>query len=484
MKKKYKLYDIIVVGSGLSSLSFIDAYLEKNKKINVISPEFKTSENNYELENAHLYNDKNIPPQMNARQNKIKDYFTYNNFVISKHSNIMGTLEFGGLSNYWGLQVDQNILPDLKCLSKKNRKKLEKSFYEIAKKAKFLGTFSTKNVKYKNEFQVDNFFANLLKKKKINNFKIIKPILAISSKKLDPKKNINLNSIKEEPNKITAKNYYKKFLKNKNIRFHNYIVKKIFLKKKKIALVCENKNEKKIFYANKVVFGCGTLVTTKLIMDFLNIKKDVKVKEHPRLITMFFSKYKIENYLNFMPSQMQIRNDSKAKSFLADFRPGNKLIINSITKIYKFLLPFKFLLNFFKNYMIFSNILLDSKYSNVFMKSKKNSKTFIYSKNSKSEQSSLIFKNIQKKIFTMLCREKLIYPIYKNSYSNHGSAYHYFGTIPISGRKNKMSVNDLCQLNNFKNIYIIDGSVFDFKINKYPLGVIMANARRVAKLIK
>jgi hypothetical protein len=47
-----------------------------------------------------------------------------------------------------------------------------------------------------------------------------------------------------------------------------------------------------------------------------------------------------------------------------------------------------------------------------------------------------------------------------------------------------MSVNDLCQLNNFKNIYIIDGSVFDFKINKYPLGVIMANARRVAKEIK
>ena len=38
----------------------------------------------------------------------------------------------------------------------------------------------------------------------------------------------------------------------------------------------ENQKEKKIFYANKVVFGCGTLVTTKLIMDFLNIKKDVK----------------------------------------------------------------------------------------------------------------------------------------------------------------------------------------------------------------
>ena len=61
---------------------------------------------------------------------------------------------------------------------------------------------------------------------------------------------------------------------------------------------------------------------------------------------------------------------------------------------------------------------------------------------------------------------------------------HYFGTIPISKKKAKMSVNNLCQLKNFKNIFIIDGSVFDFKINKYPLGLVMANARRVAKEIK
>ena len=42
-------------------------------------------------------------------------------------------------------------------------KKLEKSFYEVAKKGQFLGSFSTKNLKYKNEFQVDNFCENLLK---------------------------------------------------------------------------------------------------------------------------------------------------------------------------------------------------------------------------------------------------------------------------------------------------------------------------------
>jgi choline dehydrogenase-like flavoprotein len=115
------------------------------------------------------------------------------------------------------------------------------------------------------------------------------------------------------------------------------------------------------------------------------------------------------------------------------------------------------------------------------MKLKNSSNVSIYSKGKKSYA---IFKNIHKKIFKFLCNEKLIYPIYKNFLSNHGSAYHYFGTIPISKNKSKMSVNDFCQLKNYKNIFIIDGSVFDFKINKYPLGLVMANARRVAKEIK
>ena len=76
---------------------------------------------------------------------------------------------------------------------------------------------------------MDKSFLNLLKKREINNLKITKPILAISAKKSNKEKNIDLNSIKESTNKINAKNYYRKFLKNKNINFHNYVVKKIFL---------------------------------------------------------------------------------------------------------------------------------------------------------------------------------------------------------------------------------------------------------------
>jgi len=160
-------FNLVVIGSGLSSLSFIDSYLEKNKKIDVISPQFRKTEEIYETENSHLYNYKNLPPQMKDNENNIKDYFLFNNFIVNKNANIMGSLEFGGLSNYWGLQIDQNIFSDIKCLSKKNNLKLQKSFFELAKKIKFLGKFKIQGQEYINDFKVDKSFLNLLKKKKL-----------------------------------------------------------------------------------------------------------------------------------------------------------------------------------------------------------------------------------------------------------------------------------------------------------------------------
>ena len=41
-----KINDILVVGSGLSGLIFAEEYLKKNKKINLISPDFKTKKKN------------------------------------------------------------------------------------------------------------------------------------------------------------------------------------------------------------------------------------------------------------------------------------------------------------------------------------------------------------------------------------------------------------------------------------------------------
>jgi hypothetical protein len=196
---------------------------------------------------------------------------------------------------------------------------------------------------------------------------------------------------------------------------------------------------------------------------------------------MFLSKHSIKHNLNFMPSQIQIKNSTPNKSFMVDLRPSNKSIIDLSIKIYKYLLPIKPIINFLSPRMIFSNILLDSHYSNLFMKLDSNLNAFIYSKKNKVNQ---IFNKIHKRILNFLINEKIVYPFYKNFYSGNGSAYHYFGTIPISKKKDLLTVNEKCQLNGFKNLYIIDGSVFNFKESKYPLAVVMANARRIGKEIK
>ena len=78
MSSKQKInFDIVVIGSGLSSLSFIQSYLEKNSKIDVISPEFNKSFDRNNNFHSHIY--KYLPPQMFNKLKNVKNYF----FLIS-----------------------------------------------------------------------------------------------------------------------------------------------------------------------------------------------------------------------------------------------------------------------------------------------------------------------------------------------------------------------------------------------------------------
>ena len=142
------------------------------------------------------------------------------------------------------------------------------------------------------------------------------------------------------------------------------------------------------------------------------------------------------------------------------------------------LYPFKPLINLIKKKLIFSNILLPPKFSNIFMKN--DGKSFkVYTK--KKDTLNLL-KKANLAVFSFLYKKKIIFPIFKTHFPGIGSDFHYFGTLPING-KSKLSVNEKCQLKNNKNIYIIDSSVFNFENNKYPLGIVMANARRIGKLL-
>ena len=63
---------------------------------------------------------------------------------------------------------------------------------------------------------------------------------------------------------------------------------------------------KKTFITKKLVLGCGTLITTKLIMNYLNISSEIKVNHHPRLFSLYFSKKKWKNKMDFQPSHAKI----------------------------------------------------------------------------------------------------------------------------------------------------------------------------------
>ena len=211
--KKIKVLDVVVVGTGLAGLNFIDKYLEKKNKIDVISPSFeKEPETNIKTKI------KLLPSQMRGKYNNVKNYYYVNNLEIRSNCKALGSLNFGGLSNYWGLQIDSYIKNNEKYLRKNKFNQIAKHLVEFLKKFKLVGSFKFNGKKvYNNDFILPNNLNNLDKNTK--EFICHKPILAFST----PKNfNGNLNNVIEDKQKLTAKNFFKKIKKKNRIIFHNY----------------------------------------------------------------------------------------------------------------------------------------------------------------------------------------------------------------------------------------------------------------------
>ena len=112
---------------------------------------------------------------------------------------------------------------------------------------------------------------------------------------------------------------------------------------------CINKNQSKFFLTKKLVLAGGTLSTTKLIMNYLNIKYEVPIKHHPRLMSVYLGRNKILSNLKMTPGLLQIKNIKE--NFSGDVRPANEMIIDISLKIYSIFKPFKGILMFLKNYI-------------------------------------------------------------------------------------------------------------------------------------
>ena len=154
-------------------------------------------------------------------EKKCQGLFQLNNIIIKKNCKLFGSLEFGGLSNYWGLQIDPNILQDLNNFKKKTKQKILISFEEIMKKFKLAGKFENKSNKIDFSLKKKNFFNKNIK----NSFGLLVTNLILGFQ--NKKKKTDIEKINETNDMFIPKNFYKNYLKNKKITFHNYMIKNI-----------------------------------------------------------------------------------------------------------------------------------------------------------------------------------------------------------------------------------------------------------------
>ena len=103
------IYNVLVAGSGLSSMAFLSSFAKKKKKVYVISPVRKKKVKS--INNSHITT--NLPPQYLDKKKEIDNYFYWTNIKVNKTSYLIGSLGYGGLSNNWGYQIDKNFEKDI-----------------------------------------------------------------------------------------------------------------------------------------------------------------------------------------------------------------------------------------------------------------------------------------------------------------------------------------------------------------------------------
>ena len=467
MKSSY--LDVVVIGSGLSALNFANEFLKKNKKINIISLQKENLKTKKDLSEIK----KDLPPQIyneNCVQN-INKFHEYNS-LITKNVDVLGSMKFGGLSNYWGNQVDFEELKDLEILGKKEKKKIIENLKKISKDNNFAFRYKGEKKKIINDIQIPNKLSKLLKKK--FELKIEIPTLAIRKKKKFVKFDNDFTPYNSE-------SFFKNLKKSKYLNIHNYYVEKIECIGRKYRLTCRHKNEYKEFVVNKLILACGTIATTKLLIDLLKIKKEIPIKHHQRLICGFLSKNHFSSKMHFLNSILWFKGKTNNIKFIGDLRIGSQIIINAIIRKFSLLKMFKFFLDNIKNRIFFSNIFLSTKYSNLYIKKEK--KNFlIYPKKNLKKNIKLNLISALDKVYKILRCQNLIYPLKIKKIYRPGNDFHYCGSISFS-KKKFLSVDKNCQLQGYKNLYVVDSSVFDFQNNLFPLGMVISNAMRVAKNI-
>ena len=441
----------IVIGSGPSGTFFSKAIIENNQSITMIDLGYTKKDN------ALKSDLNNINARLTQKKNFVEKDFKKKNKIIEKNFSVVGSLAEGGLSNVWGggnYRINYNFY----------LKKLK--FFKAAFKG-VLKTFRKKSYSKKNEL------LNLLQSNNAS-----KEISFFDEEIMYDK---STNGIYNSKNDIQALKKNKKFTYIKG-----FFVEKIKKIPQGYELKCIKK-EKIIFIRCKyLVLACGTIGTTRLLLDYLSYKKKIRLFHTYNMNFIGFFKKSIKNknfdkvqalmqYKFTSPYIKKIKNNENCYGsigfiskdiILMTLKSFPNLVKKLFVKI-AYMLKDRIIIGncFFPHFLTVCNIELINKDLVISGQFNDNYK-FIIKKVQKDIKG--IFGNILPFIFFKLM------PI--------GSDVHYFGTL-INRNNKKFGVNDNCQFNKNKNLYVVDGSVIKQMDNKFPTQIMMINSYRVGLLL-
>jgi len=499
---------IAIIGSGLSAIAACRVLIKNNivpdvydaaedldiqtkkfkNKLSKLNPIKWKNEDRKKLNSFTKFFNKEFP-----RKKFFGSDLIYKYIDKSKNNNPSMTYFVGGYSNVWSASV---LFPDRNDLigwPKKSLPKIE-VFSKYFKDISYVSNDDNINSVFpnlKNKFDKLNYpnEINSLKKKldKLNSKNFISGNPRVFLETKDKK-----NSCKYCGYCMTgcvydsfynSKNDFSKFNKQKKINFiPNFILTKVSKNKKKIRIFF--KDQKDYFEYDKVFLACGALSTSKIMLNSLKNLKQVELNHTSSFVMPLFSK---KSYSFNWPKMntlsqifVEIKNSKSKKWAHAQFSQPNEIVLNKLG----LLEGTNYFLNkiriFFVRRLFTIFCTLHSKYSGKYILSKSKKKFKIsYIKNIKtykiidSVYSSLIekFKKVNFFSFKLLL-----------NYANNSDHYYIGCSFPMKNKPKKINDTDvLGQIKYFKNLHIVDSSVFT-SIPSTTFGLLsMINSARITE---
>tara|TARA_A100001035_G_scaffold276872_1_gene272667 strand:+ start:1733 stop:3085 length:1353 start_codon:yes stop_codon:yes gene_type:complete len=444
---KNNIYDIAIVGSGLSALTALKLLISKktNKKMSICiitsnQDHIKVLANNqYKyFKNTHL---------------KVADCLAFNKvdkdvLRASKESNLslLSTFNLGGLGAFWGGGFFEN-LEEKNKIKKNNLRIIKKLFkvYELNLKKNKLNSYLiyilTRFRQTKCSFLIDKHHDN--------NIEILNPAIEI------------LNICKKNKVSIFKNNLVKKLSYNKNLGC--------------IDIISDNK----IIFCQHILIGCGVFNSPKLLVNSKLIKNrkftffDHQLYRIPLINFKFLFEYFLKSNYDSDANNKKFtslreaffRENKKFSIFLGIYRPSFNLKI--FNKLIKFFLD--------SNLIVFSQVFINDKKNNYKISGNLINSSYVFNKKNFSKLG--IIKKIIIFIFFIMNGYIPIPFKYKQRF---GSSYHVYGSLK------DFSIINLPRIKkNESFVQVIDSSTLN-KIGAGPSSPLIINnsLTRTEELLK